>query len=243
MKAPAQDQLKLLDLQELDLALARVTHQLRVLPAAQKLSELQNELEGLGREIALAKAQRNDQHKALSNAEAQVAQVQQRASTQRSRLDNSQGSPKELENIQKELDQLAVRQGELEDAALDAMSELEASEEKLQALENQRGALQTDIESQTELVDKEQGQLAEQRTNLSAQRETLAGEIDPDLIDEYESLRENTGGMGAVGLRGIRAEGTELEFSEMVKSQIRSAGPDDVIISEEHNLILVRLSK
>lgn len=241
MKAPAADQLRLLDLQELDTALARVNHQLRVLPSAAKVEELQGAAQGLRGELASATSAQTDAKRALDKAEDDVAKVQERAAKQRERLDAGAGGPKELEAIQHELGQLATRQSELEDVALEALEAFEASQAKVAQIEGDIAQNEADLEKYRELASAEAAELSGQREDLATQRADLAGGIDADLLEEYEAARAATGGRGVVALRGVRAEGTELEFSAAELSRIRTAAPDDVLISEEHEVILVRL--
>ena len=111
MKAAPEDQEKLLDLQVLDRKIAGLKHALASIPAAARLEQIKAEQDKLRTALALATSARNDLNRALKQAEGEVSKVQERAKTQRERLDSGQLSPKEMERIQAELAQLATRQG------------------------------------------------------------------------------------------------------------------------------------
>lgn len=145
MKAAPEDQWKLLDLQDLDKKIAGLKHQLATLPAAQRAKEIEVSQDELHTDIVLAVSTKNDLARALKQTEAEIEKVQQRARTQRERLDGGDISPKEMERIQEELDQLATRQGDLEDEALDAMDAVERATEHLNKLEKQRDELEKEL--------------------------------------------------------------------------------------------------
>lgn len=90
MKAAPEDQEKLLDLQVLDRKIAGLKHSLASIPAAARLAQIKAEQDELRTGLALATSARNDLNRALKQAEGEVSKVQERAKTQRERLDSGQ---------------------------------------------------------------------------------------------------------------------------------------------------------
>ena len=219
MKAAPEAQVKLLEIQELDKKIAGLRHQLKTLPAAARLAEIAKELQGLHEKLTLASAGVKDSQRAVKGAEAEVEKVQERARTQRERLDSGTLSPKEMERIQEELGLLAARQGELEDRALEAMDAVEAATQHQSDLNESQAALQAE------------------QAELEA---SLTQGMPAELLEEYDACRRATGGLGVVEVHGVRPVGRYLEFSTAEVSRLETAAPDDVIVSEDHEVILVR---
>ena len=240
MKASPEDQAKLLDLQVLDRKIAGLKHQLASIPAAARVQEIKVEADELRTEIALATSARNDVTRALKQAEAEVEKVQERAKTQRQRLDSGELSPKEMERIQEELQQLAIRQGDLEDSALDAMDGVERATEKVNELEAKQGELDTELGEKEAEVRAAAGDIQGDLDAQTGQRNAVAQTLPGDLLNEYETCKQRTGGIGAVAVQGNETVGISLELSMAELSSLGAAAPDEVYVSEEHDVILVR---
>ena len=239
MKAAPEDQAKLLDLQDLDKTIAGLKHELATLPAAQKLKEITTIAAELQNEIVLATSKKNALARAQKNAEAEVDKVQERAKMQRQRLDSGQSSPKEMERIQEELTQLATRQGVLEDAALEAMDAVDQAAEQLEALKTKQAQLSEEKTSAAGLATHETEEIQAKLDAAQNERDTLAESLPPELVDEYEACRRSSG-IGVAEVHAGRSIGIQLMFSVAEISRIEAAAPDEVIVSEDHEVILVR---
>lgn len=242
MKAPAADQKALLKVQELDMELARLGHQLRSLPQIEARASKQERVESLEAELVGVRTELSDAKRVLTKAEDEVGQVELRIATQKERLDTGQGGPKQLQAIQAELDQLDLRKNALEDASLEAMENVEKAESKLASLEAEQSNVQSEIDSLTKEIDDESNKIEVEKAEVLAQREALVAPLDPDLVDEYERIRASTGGVGVVAVSGVSVVGMDMEFSMAEASRIKSAAPDDVITSDEWEYILVRVN-
>lgn len=239
--APVADQLRLLDLQALDTTLARRAHEQRTLPARDALRELKGRDQDLHNALVEASSAAGDARRALSKAEAAVDQVRTRLERDRARLDSGEGLSRELVSLQEEIARLEARQAVLEDEQIEAMEASEAADERVAALKAQREAIGTDRAAHLEDLDREETRLDQEISDLTKQREALAGSLDAGLIAEYESARKRTGGLGAVGMRGHRAEGIATELTVAEYSQIDGAAEDDVVVLEDRGWIIVRI--
>ena len=72
-------------------------------------------------------------------------------------------------------------------------------------------------------------------------RNALVAPLDADLVDLYDRVRQSTGGIGAVAVYGRRVEGMPIELSLAEAESLRQAAPDDVLQSEEYDVIYVRM--
>lgn len=240
--APPADQRKLLDLQALDTRLARLAHQRRSLPVLGTLKELAGRSEDLHGELALARSEADDARRELTKAEADVEQVRTRAARHQATLDSGQGLSRELLALQQELEQLAARQGVLEEAQLEVMERLESTEARVHALEAQEQSIRADVVHHTAARDAEFARIDGEVSQARAEREQSASALDPGLVELYEQARSQTGGLGAVAVHGYRTEGVNIEFTLSERSWLESAPEDEVLLSEDHGFILVRLS-
>jgi uncharacterized protein len=239
--APPQEQRRLLDLQALDTSLARLAHQRRTLPVLATLAELEGRGEDLHRAQVEARTLAADTRRELTKAESDVEQVRARAARHQATLDSGKGLSRELVALQSELAQLAERQAVLEEIQLEVMERLEAAEARVAELDAQERAVAADVERHTAERDAAFAEIDAETGRLRAERDELAARLDAELLDLYEYARSRTGGLGVVALRGHRTEGAQIDFSLSELAAIDAAGPDEVLVSEEHGYVLVRL--
>ncbi|MPV37473.1 zinc ribbon domain-containing protein [Georgenia subflava] len=241
--APVEDQRRLLDLQALDTRIAKLAHQRRTLPVLATLAELDGRAEDLHRAQVEARTVAADTRRELTKAESDVEQVRSRAARHQKQLDSGQGLSRELVALQNELGQLAERQGVLEEIELEIMERMETAEARVAELDAQEKALSADVERHTAERDAAFADLDAEAEKVAAERAEVAGRIDGDLLDLYEYARSRTGGLGVVGLHGHRSEGAQIDFSLSELAAIDAAAPEEVLLSEEHGYILVRLDE
>lgn len=239
--APVRDQRRLLDLQALDTRAARLAHQRRSLPVLATLAELDGRAEDLRRSQVEARTVASDTRRELAKAEGDVEQVRARAARHQAVLDSGQGLSRELVALQGELAQLGDRQAYLEEIQLEIMERLDAADARVADLDAQERSIAADVEHHTKVRDAEIAALDAEAATVAAERAALAADIDADLLDLYEYARRRSGGLGAVALRGHRTEGAQVDFSLSELAAIDAAGPDEVLVSEDHGYVLVRL--
>jgi len=240
VNAAAQDQWRLLDVQDLDTRLAQIAHRLRTLPEHAEVERLQARLADTVNRLTLAQAQAGDIARELTKAEADVEQVRQRAARDRARLDSGQGSAKDLTALQHELRTLAERQGVLEDVELAVMERQETAQSLIDEIGAEQQGLQTEIEAVSARRDVQSASLEEESGKLTTAREQAAAGIPADLLSLYERVRASSGGVGAARLYQRRCEGCRLELNATELGRIRAAPDDSVIRCEECGRILVR---
>ena len=129
--AAPQDQWRLLDVQAHDTRLTQLAHKRRTLPEHAEVERLNGLLRQIGDQLVAARTVTSDVARELTKAEADVELVRQRAARDRARLDSGQGSAKDLQAIQHELESLAQRQSVLEDVELEVMERLEAAQARV----------------------------------------------------------------------------------------------------------------
>ena len=241
MKASPEAQLRLLELADLDAELGRLEHRRQGLPEHAELDRLEKRDAELRDAVASLEAEQGDLQRAQIKAETDVEQVRSRIDRDRQRLEAGQvSSPRELENLQSEIESLLRRQSDLEEIVLDVMERREGVQERREAALSEREDIAANRESVTARRDAALGEIGEQAGKASDRRAAVAGEEPQDLLDLYERMRVQHGGVGAAALRGGRCEGCHLSLNTVDLNSIRAADPDEVLRCEECRRILVR---
>lgn len=240
MKADSARQLRLLDLQALDSALAQIAHQRAHLPAAARVEDLTGQVAAARNAVVIAETAVSDIAKELARSEGDVQLVRDRAARDRARLDSGTGTPKDLQALQHELVTLARRQSELEEIELEVMERAEAADAQLAARREALAGLEADLAATITERDQAYADLAAAAADTEAPRPGLVEEVGADLVALYDKLRSAKGGVGAAALRQRRCLGCQLEVNAADLAAIRSAPADEVVRCEECGRILVR---
>lgn len=241
VKASPEAQLRLLELADLDAELGRLEHRRRNLPEHAELAALQQRDGELRDEVTTLEAREGDLRREQTKADADVEQVRSRIARDRTRLDAGQvSSPRELENLQSEIDSLLRRQSDLEDVELDVMERLEGTQARLKEAGAERASVGVELESVTGRRDAALAELAGLSGQAADRRAAVATQEPTDLLELYERLRTQHGGVGAAALRRGQCQGCHLTLNTADLNVIRAAAPDDVVRCEECRRILVR---
>lgn len=239
--APIAQQRLLIDLQAIDSQLARLHHERKHLPVLGRIETVIERLKSNKREAALADAAVSEAKTRATRSEDDVTQVVRRAEVLRERLHSGQSAARDLSAIQGEIDQLGLRQADLEEAQIAAMEALDSARAEAERLKQEEADIRTAGRELTAERDAEFSRIDEQLAELERRRADLAGTIGSTLLADYESVRQRTGGLGAVALRGRSIEGGAVEISPQELARFQSAQEDAVLHAEENDVIVVRM--
>ncbi len=241
MKASPEEQLRLLELADLDAELGRIDHRRQGLPEHEELRKLEERDAQLRDSLAALEAEDGDLKRAQGKAESDVDQVRSRVDRDRQRLDAGQvSSPRELENLQSEIISLERRQSDLEEVVLEVMERRETAEQNRGAATAERAQLAAALLDASARRDVAVGELAEQARKAGSKRAEVAAQEPAEVLALYDRLRAQHGGVGAAALRRGRCEGCHLSLNTVDINTIRAAPPDEVLRCEECRRILVR---
>ncbi|MGI8394009.1 zinc ribbon domain-containing protein [Leucobacter sp. W1038] len=239
MKASPRQQSLLLDLQDHDNLVARLRRKRTQLPERQELAALQGELSEAKTEFMAVQRQLDAQNAHISRLENDVETVRQRRRRDADLLSASTSS-KEAQSLQGEIDTLEKRQGVLEERELDLMQASEETQarydaafEVLARVDERRAELTANLLEAERAIDAEIVAATEERAGIAA-------ELQRDLLDLYENLRQR-GGVGAARLRGNVSEGSNMALAPAELQEIRSAGPDELVFCPGSGAILIRV--
>jgi predicted nucleic acid-binding Zn-ribbon protein len=241
MKADPSAQMALLQVQERDTRLTQLDHKATNLAERSDLAVVDERLERLRKEIVAAHTIVSDLELEQRRADADVDLVRERSRKDRELLDSgSIGDPKQLQNLQHELESLARRQSDLEDVELEIMERLEGATKAVDVLTAEqaelaakRADLDAAIAAQMSVIDAE-------RATVTEERHRIAAGLPGDLVTLYEKVRADHGGLGAAPLHRGRCEGCHLQLPPQELVDIAGAPADEVLRCEECRRILVR---
>ena len=244
MKAAPDDQLRLLDLQALDSALDRLAHRRRTLPELATVEELQGRVDRLADDVVLLQTEDADLGREQSKVDADVDVVRSRMAKDQQRLDTGQvSSPRELENLQSEIESLHRRQGDLEDAELEIMEKREVVQQRLAEVVAERERVALELAETEQRRDATFAEIDAESEKATQQRAELAVGIDAELLALYEKVRTSSSGVGSAALHRGRCEGCHLQLNTTDLNRLRNAPADEVVRCEECRRILVRTAE
>ena len=240
MNADHAAQLRLLDLQAADTALAQLAHRRRTLPELAALTEREQRAAEIGTELVDAQTRVGDLAGQQRRLENEVDTVRTRAARDEQRLQSGGVPAKELSGLQHEITTLARRQSSLEDDLLEVMEQREQAETDTAALGAQEAQLTTERDQLASARDAAFAEIDSSTAQRTGERSTIAAELPADLVALYERAREHGGGVGAAMLRQRRCEGCHIELAGTELSAVRTAPPDEVVRCDNCRRILVR---
>ena len=241
--APA-DQIRLLEVQALDSRIAQLDHKRKNLPELAELERVNADLAQLRDLLVAARTEDSDTAREQTKAEQDVDQVRQRATRDQQRLDSGMvTSPKDLENLQREIASLARRQSDLEDIVLEVMERREAAQERAAELAERVASLEAKAAEAEQRRTEALEAIDAEGFTVGKQREELAGSVPGDLLKLYDKLRGQQGGIGAARLYQKRCEGCRLELNITELNEVRAAPADTVVRCENCSRILVRTAE
>ncbi|MDQ1685298.1 MAG: uncharacterized protein QOC82_2035 [Frankiaceae bacterium] len=244
MKAAPDDQLRLLDLQALDSALDRLAHRRRTLPEIATGEELRGRVDRLADDVVLLQTEDTDLGREQSKVDADVDVVRSRMAKDQQRLDTGQvSSPRELENLQSEIQSLHRRQSDLEDAELEIMEKREVVQQRLAEVVADRERVALELTETEQRRDATFAEIDAEAEKTTQQRAELATGIGAELLALYEKVRASSSGVGAAALHRGRCEGCHLQLNTTDLNRRRDAPADEVVRCEECRRILVRTAE
>jgi uncharacterized protein len=241
VKAPAPEQLTLLQVQECDTRLAQLQHKSNTLPQKSELTTASERAERLRKELIAAQTIVSDLEREQAKAGADVDLVRERSRKDRELLDSgSINDPKQLQSLESELQSLAKRQSDLEDIELEVMERLEGAQAAVTHLESELAIAQGEVQRLTAEVGEQEAEIAAERASVEADRGALVGGISAELLALYDKIRADHAGRGAARLYRGRCDGCRIDLPPTEIASLKAAAEDEVLRCEECRCILVR---
>jgi uncharacterized protein len=231
----------LLVVQEHDAAADRLRHRLAHLAERSALAAAQVHV----RELAALLAERREALAVVSRTEHRLDGEAQAVGAKADEVDRKLysgevNSPKELQALQADLDQLRRQRSTLEDEELEVMEQREALDAAVAEVDAQ---LQAEAARVAELEASVRDQEAAIATELAAEeqaRAEAAATVPPAIVTLYEQVRVRNGGIGAARLVGDTCQGCRLSLPAVDVARLRALPADEVGQCEHCEAVLVR---
>ena len=241
MQASTEQQGLILELQLLDNEIMQANTKLKSLPEIEQLLHIEKRVTAANDELSVVKGESDQIALELRRGEVDVETVTDRIKKDEARLSSGNATPKELEQLQHEVGTLKKRQESLEEIELEIMI-------RSDAITSRSNTLTTDLASLQTLKDEISGRLKNATDEINkviadknTARNLVANQIEKPLLELYEKIRANGGGVGAAALVGNKCNGCNLAINAVEMERIKSLGKDELLRCEECRRILVRI--
>lgn len=231
---------RLLAVQELDTVLDQLAHRRATLPVRAEIAAVEAELVGLDRAEAPVAESRHALERDQKRLEDEVGMVEDRRDRENGRLyDGTVTAIKELQAIQDELEGLGRRQAHLEDQIIEIMEADEPLRAELEELARRRGEVSARRDDLVSALGAEEAAIDAEIADAADRRAGAAADVEAELLEHYEALRKQLGGVGVARLSGATCGGCHLALPAVEVDKLRHSDRSEVAHCFECGRILV----
>lgn len=243
MQIEPREQLRLLDLAEVDKNLNRLRHERGVGSVLQVIAEADAQLAGTRHDVIDTQTARNDLGRAMERLEGDIESVRARIERNQQRLTSGAVSAaKDVSALEHEMQTLARRQGNLEDQELELMERAEELDAQLAEVSKAQRSVEEIRAGAIAERDARWALLDQQIAMTETQRASLAGTFDADLLAMYDKVR-STGVPGAAVMTQRRCGACRIDLAGSELAEVRAAAPEQVVRCESCRSIMVRTAE
>ena len=229
----------LLELQLADTAIDQLRYRFGHLPEVLESDAVAAELAAWQKRAATLRQQIVDLEAAIAATEKQSAVL----SAHRDRLEKQLKtviSPREAEALMHEIATLTSQRSVLDDAELAAMEAVAADEAELDAHSEGHDDLYAKAVAAAEVADAARASTEAELAQRAAARDALRGALDLAVLNRYDSMRVQFGGVGVAKLNGLRCEGCHLDLSRGEVDALKRNEGDEIPECPNCGRLLVR---
>ena len=179
---------KLIDLQKLDVAIAKLDAEVRAIPKA--IDALEGRLAKARDALDRARAQADQLHKNRRAKERELDEIAQGAKKKQARLFEIKTN-EEYSAVLKEIEALKVKSSKLETEILEQMEEADATTKTVAEAEQVFTAAQLDLQKERHEKEAQLAALQEELAGFQATRKGQAGRLDRELLRVYTRLMKS----------------------------------------------------
>lgn len=234
--------IELWNLQEIDLAIIGVKQKIEQAPWLSGVPGLMEEVEVLETEIAERSSRLKSDRKALKDLELRTMKIlDDRRELNESMYGGKIGNVKELEQMQRRMDQLAAEKRKLEDQTINLMESIENQEIALDDCEARLAGKKEELRSGEKALRKEVAGCESELLALSSKRVALAETIEGKLLDRYTLLAGKTQGRALARVNGDLCGGCRVFISSALRGHLYN--PSAMVYCENCGRLLVKLDE
>lgn len=241
MKAHPKEQLRLLELAQVDARHARLQHLAKNMPEQIHLVEIEQDRRDRRAAAAKSLGALEDAQSELKTIQDDAKMVAERRKLDEERLQKAT-STKDIAALQAELQTIERRQDTLDDQELAQLEQVE----QLTAVHDEKVASMREIEElATDLLqrrDLARENLKTEAKALATDRKMLVDSLPVDLVALYEERRKRNG-IGAAELVGKVSTASQETIEMADLARIAKAPADEVVFCPDTDAILVRTER
>lgn len=213
----------LLQVQEHDRAADRLRHRRATLPERGALEICQAKLAEISAQLIVIRGQRDEVLGEERRLDDEASTLEAKAKAVEDRLySGTVASPKELQAMQADVDQLRRHRSRVEDAELEVIERREVLDASVTDLENALADLQTEGEQLTRAIMGEEAMIDETIEKEEALRDAMASGVADDITELYRTTRlQSKNGVGIARLVGLSCDGCHLTLSSIEVDRMR----------------------
>ena len=231
----------LLTLQNHDSAADRLRHRRATLPERAELEARRAAYDDLERRRAEVTERRDAELREERRLDDEVKNIEAKAKAEDSRMySGTVSSPRELQAMQADIDQLRRQAREREDEELEVMERREALDAEVAELEAAQAALVSEMDTLLGAIGKQEAEIDAELAVEEDGRAALLPGIPDATLRLYEQVRAGNRGVGAAKLLGMNCQACHLALPATEVDRIRHLPPDALARCEHCGAILVR---
>ncbi len=127
---------------------------------------------------------------------------------------------KELQALQREIEQMRQHNSELEDELIMIMQESDALKTQIQAKESEMAAMQTEWQAKQQELQTQISGIDQAVLEAAHRRQTIASQVTGDLISRYELIFSRRGGTAVVEVSGGICQGCYMNIPPQLSNEI-----------------------
>ena len=213
---------RLLELQEIDTAIDRLTARKQTLESGGELAAARTEADAAERALGELGLQLDVVGRDQARLEHEIESLTQKAAAEDKRLyDGSVVNAKELGSMQHEIENLKRRRSDREDEMLGLMEVREELERRASEARTTSDALRARVEEVGGAGLDELHDIDTELQDRIAGRQRVLPEIDADVVELYEDLRKQKKGIGAAALVDGVCQGCHEQLSAMELDKLK----------------------
>jgi hypothetical protein len=192
---------RVLALQEIDTAIDRLRARQRALESGEVVAGARATADEAEIAFGELKLQIDELDRDQRRFESELDSLTQKEAAEQKRMyDGSIANAKELAALQHEIDALAKRRSDREDELLALMEQRETVAAAAAEAESRSTELRTEVDRVSVEAGEELRRVTEELAQRTTDRDAIAPDLDPELLELYEDLRRQKKGVGAAAL-------------------------------------------
>ena len=230
----------LLELQDRDTAIDRLRHRRDTLPERAALESVRTELNDAVARLAEATSRREEVAREEQRFDDEARSLEDKAAEVERRMYSGEvTSPRELQTLQADVDQLRRHRHSLEDRELEVMERRESLDGEVDGLDGRVRALEAEAQRLSAALSEVEAEIDGELSGERAARDEIAATLDAGLLQDYEGCRARARGMGAARLNGNTCQGCHLSIPSVEAERIRKSPTGTVAHCDNCGCILV----